>query len=100
MVRALSFDLRYALRIWKKKPGFATMAALTLALGIGAAVAVFSIVEGVLIHRLPYRDPARLVAIWDHDTHDQSRAKMFAGYEDFEAMRKNAHSYQDLSAAT
>src|SRR5690242_17571037 len=100
MLRDLILDLRYALRTWKKKPGFALMAVLTLALGTGAAVAVFSILEGVLIHRLPYRDPGRLVAIWDHDVHDKTRAKMFPSYSDFEAIRQNARSYEDGSAAT
>ena len=100
MLRDLILDLRYALRTWKKKPGFALMAVLTLAFGTGAAVAVFSILEGVLIHRLPYRDPARLVAIWDHDIHDRTRAKMFPSYADFEAIRQNARSYEDVSAAT
>lgn len=100
LLRDLILDLRYAFRVWKKQPGVALMAVMTLALGMGAAVAVFSIVDGVLIHKLPYRDPDRLVAIWDHNVHDASRAKMFPGYPDFEAVNQRARSFENVSAAT
>jgi putative ABC transport system permease protein len=56
-------DLRYAARIFGKQPAFAATAVLTLALGIGATTAIFSVVYGVLLKPLPFRDPASLVSL-------------------------------------
>ncbi len=61
-------DLRYAARNLRKSPGFAAIAVLTLALGIGASTAIFSVIENVLIEPFPYTDSPRLMAIEIHNT--------------------------------
>ena len=60
-------DLRYGIRTLLKKPGFAVIAILMLAIGIGANTAIFSVVNGVLLRPLPYRDADRVVTIWQNN---------------------------------
>ncbi len=66
-------DLKYAARTLTKSPGFAVVAILVMALGIGANMALFTVVRSVLLNPLPYRDSARLYAIYERNTQDRDR---------------------------
>jgi putative ABC transport system permease protein len=89
----LMMDLQYALRSLSKRPSFPVIVMATLALGIGAATAIFSIVEGILIRPLPFHDPDRLVYATEFDG---ERLMTFAwpNYEDY---RDRAASYESLA---
>src|ERR1700721_444755 len=83
-------DLRFAARTFAKRPGFAAIAVMTLALGIGATTTVFSIVDAVLLRPLPYKNPDSLVAVWKRSTRESGLSKLFASYGDYVEFRRHA----------
>lgn len=90
-------DVRYGARGLLRSPGFAGVAVLTLALGIGANTAVFSVVDAVLLRPLPFHEPARLVAAWETDKTDgnQPRRVTPANYKDW---RDQVDAFEGLAA--
>ena len=88
-------DLRYAARALRMNLGFAAVAVLLLALGIGANTLVFSLVDRILLRPLPFRDPQRLAAIWE-TTHNWD-PKIFACYRDVEAFDRQSHSFDGIA---
>jgi putative ABC transport system permease protein len=93
-VDTLVRDLRYSLRVLTREPGFTLLAILTLALGIGATTAIFTVVDSVLLRPLPYRDSDRLVVAL-HGS-DASAPVSPADYVDY---RQQARSFEGLGAA-
>jgi predicted permease len=89
-------DLSYALRMLRKSPAFAAIAVLTLALGIGANTAMFSVVNGVLLAPLPYSQPDRLVVIWENNLH--FKHTVWPSYPNFQDWRRSAGSFQKMAA--
>jgi putative ABC transport system permease protein len=87
-------DLRYALRQLRKSPGFTAVAVLTLALGIGATAAIFSVVYGVLLRPLPYADPTRIVAIFEVQPKGAWNRLADPNFDDF---RDQSQSFQTIA---
>src|ERR1700684_4245312 len=91
-------DLRYGLRTLSKSPGFTITAVLTLALGIGACTAIFSLVNAVLIRSLPYGDPSRLVYLYTPNPQFKLPVEVFGPfYADFYDLKRDSHSFQDMT---
>jgi len=89
-------DARYALRMCLRAPGFTTVAVLALALGIGANTAIFTIVNAVLIERLPFRDPDRLVMVWETNADRPDRPNT-VGPANFIRWQERATAFDQLA---
>jgi predicted permease len=100
-MEGLLFDIRYGARFLARRPGFAAAAIGTLALGIGANTAIFSIVDGVVLKRLPYHDADRLVRIWSANPRGIPRNAMSpADFFDLRDAAREARAFDDLGAFT
>jgi putative ABC transport system permease protein len=87
-------DSRLTFRTLRKNPGFALVAVVTLALGIGANTAIFSVVNGVLLRPLPYPDPDRLVRLWERS---EQGAEMGLAEPNFRDWREMSQSFEALA---
>ena len=97
-LEALGKDLRYAFRGLRRSPGFALMAVLTLALGIGANSAIFTVVNTFLIRPLPYPEPDRLVSLWERNVvGDEQQMSVSPG--NFLDWQKTATSFESMAAS-
>jgi predicted permease len=88
-------DLRYGARMLRNSPGFVVVAVLTLALGIGANTAIFSVVKGVLLDSLPYREPDRLVTLAAGNAETRNPTKV--SYGEAEDWTKRSRSFQQIA---
>jgi putative ABC transport system permease protein len=87
-------DLRFAMRQFARSPGFFAIAALTLALGIGATTSIFSVVRGVLLRPLPYADSERIVQVWQ--LNGSTRPTQFSDVN-FQDVRERSRSFASLA---
>jgi putative ABC transport system permease protein len=98
-MNTLLADLRYAIRILRRNPGFTLVTVVTLALGIGANTAIFSVVHAILLRPLPYKDAQRLVVIWE--TEPSGPGNLYPDTApDFQDWRKQSKVFESMAAAT
>ena len=89
-------DLRYGIRTLTKHPGFTLVAVLTLALGVGANTAIFSVVQNLLLRPLPYPQPESLIEIWNTYVPQVPRAALSPG--DYADWQQQATSFSEVGA--
>src|SRR5215471_16858117 len=95
MMAAWGQDFRYALGQLRNSPGFTMVAVMTLALGIGANTAMFSLVEGVVLAPLDYREPDRLVMLWENNPRFP---RVWDSYPNFQDWQRSAQSFAQMAA--
>ncbi len=96
-LESLGRDLRYGVRSLRRSPGFTVIAVVVMALGIGANLALFTVVRSVLLKPLPYRDPDRLVALYETETNSAPNAIMPVAAGNFGEWQQAARGKADLA---
>ena len=96
-MESLMQDIRYGWRMLGKNPGFTTIAVLTLAIGIGASTATFSVVDTVLLQSLPYQQPERLVTVTE-TLPGMSADEVGVAAGEYEDYRDRNHSFSQVAA--
>jgi hypothetical protein len=93
-------DLSYALRAFSRTPGFSAIVVLTLAIGIGASIALFSVLDAVMLRPLPFRDPATIVALWERPPQTVQWKRQTIPYPLFRDWQRDARGFDDLAGFT
>ena len=96
MLELLLKDLRYAVRSLSRSPAFSIVIVLTLALGMGANTAIFSVVDGVLLRPLPFPEPDDLVAVWADYTRINGRQREWLSFPDFHDLRQLSEVFEEV----
>jgi putative ABC transport system permease protein len=99
-IETLFQDVQYGLWMMKKNPGFALVAALTLSLGIGANTAIFGVVNAILLRPLPFKDPERLVMVFDREAEAAGGDRTPLGVSDLFDLREQSRSFTGIEAFT
>jgi hypothetical protein len=95
-IEGVANDLRYAARMLRRSPSFTAIAIVTLALGIGANTAMFSVVNAVILQPLPYQDPDRLAMLWTNDPKRDIREEG-TSYPTFLDWRSQSCTFADMA---
>ena len=96
VLERIGSDLKYGLRVLRKNPVFTGVGVLTLALGIGASTAIFSVVDGILLRRLPFPEPDRLVTVWSDYTRRGGPVREWLSYPNFHDLRAIDGVFEDV----
>src|SRR5690348_1434189 len=98
-IMELGQDLRYGLRQLHRNPAFTLLAVVTLALGIGATTAIFSILDAIVLRPVPYKDPGRLAVLWTDNLRKNLHAER-TSYPNFEDWRRQNRTFEDMAFAS
>jgi putative ABC transport system permease protein len=95
----ISQNLRFAMRLMRRRPAFSSIVILTLALGIGGTTAIYSVVNAVLLRSLPYPDPEQLVMVWGEATDGNTeKVSTWGSHPDYLDYRSQIHAFSELAA--